>query len=204
MANVKISQLPTFTGNTQDAWLVMNDSGETTSYKVQKKYLNASAGFSWTNGSPAYFNIAEAADQYLPFNTTIFNTNTDIFELVNAGSTSGTNGDTGARVFFKQPGIYEIICQIHFFDLRSNIDFRVKVSSASTSAGTMSVLTLLHDARFSETSTDQLLNGTLLLNVTTPTYYTICVNATDVDGNPGPYPSDGESTPPRIFVKKIS
>jgi len=39
MANVKISQLPSYTGNTSGSWLVMNNSGETTTYKVQKETL---------------------------------------------------------------------------------------------------------------------------------------------------------------------
>jgi hypothetical protein len=35
MADVKISQLPLFTGNTSGSFLVMNNSGETTTYKVK-------------------------------------------------------------------------------------------------------------------------------------------------------------------------
>lgn len=37
MSNVKISQLPEYTGNTSGSWLVMNNSGETTTYKVKKE-----------------------------------------------------------------------------------------------------------------------------------------------------------------------
>jgi hypothetical protein len=39
MSNVKISQLPEYTGNTSGSWLVMNDSGETTTYKVERETL---------------------------------------------------------------------------------------------------------------------------------------------------------------------
>ena len=39
MSNLKISQLPSFTGNTSGSWLVMNNSGETTTYKVQRETL---------------------------------------------------------------------------------------------------------------------------------------------------------------------
>lgn len=38
MANLKISALPTTTGSTNNDWLVKNDSGETTTSKVQLKY----------------------------------------------------------------------------------------------------------------------------------------------------------------------
>jgi hypothetical protein len=37
MANLKISQLPEYSGNTSGSYLVMNNSGETTTYKVKKE-----------------------------------------------------------------------------------------------------------------------------------------------------------------------
>jgi hypothetical protein len=168
---------------------------------VKKENLTTpSAGFSWVNGSPSYFNLTNGSDNYIPFNTQIFNTNANVFELVNSGSTAGTLGDQGARIHFKQSGIYEISCQVHLFDLSGDVDILVRVSSAATSGGAMSSITLLNDARFIETSADQLLNGTLLLNVTAAGYYTICVNPS----SNSPYPSDQNSTPTRIFVKKVS
>lgn len=207
MANVKISQLPNYTGNTEDSWFVMNDSGETTSYKVQKQYIMAAAGFSWVDtgsgsnypASDRYGNLTNSSDNYMPFNTTIFNNNTDIFELVNSGSVSGTLGDTGARIHFKQPGIYQISCQVHLFDLFNNVDILVKLSSSSTQNGAMTPVTLLHDYKSVELSADQLMNGTLLIEVTTPTYYTVCVNPSANS----PFPSATNSTPTRIFVQKI-
>jgi hypothetical protein len=39
MANTKISQLPTFTGNTNGSFIVMNNSGNTESFKVAKETL---------------------------------------------------------------------------------------------------------------------------------------------------------------------
>ena len=202
MPNVKISALPEFTGNTQDAYLVMNDSTETTTYKVKKENLTTpSAGFSWVNGSPAYFNLTNGSDNYIPFNTEIFNTNTNVFELINSGSTAGTLGNQGARIHFKQSGIYEISCQVHLYDLgANNIDVLVRLSSSSTSNGTMSPITLLHDYKSNDGVSDQLMNGTLLLNVTSAGYYTICVNPSSET----PFPSDADSTPTRIFVKKVS
>lgn len=208
MANVKISDLPEYTGNTQNTWLVMNDSGETTSYKVQKEYFFAAAGFSWVNPgtggayptSDQYGNLTNVSDNYMPFNTTIFNNNTEVFELVNSGSVSGTLGDTGARIFIKFPGVYQITGQVHLFDLFGNITVLVKVSSSSTINGTMTPITLLHDYKSVETSDDQLMNGTILLDVTTAGYYTICVNPSANT----PFPSATESTPTRMFIQKIS
>lgn len=201
MPNIKISALPEYTGNTSDTYVVMNDSAQSTTYKVKKEnFTTPSAGFSWTNGSPSYFNLVNGVDNYIPFNTQIFNTNTNVFELINSGSTAGSNGDQGARIHFKQAGIYEISCQVHLFDLSGNVDILVKVSTAATSGGAMSAVTLLHDYRSVETSADQLMNGTLMLNVTASGYYTICVNPSTNT----PYPSDSDSTPTRIFVKKVS
>jgi hypothetical protein len=207
MANVKISELPNYTGNTKDVWFLINDSGQTTTYKVQKEYFSAVAGFSWTNtgvgsnypASDRYGNLTNASDNYIPFNTTLFNTNTDVFELVNSGSVSGTLGNTGARVFIKQVGVYQISCQVHLFDLFNNVDVLVRLSTSSTENGTMSSVTLLHDYKSVEISADQLMNGTLFFNVTSPGYYTICVNPSANS----PFPSDSNSTPTRIFLQKI-
>jgi hypothetical protein len=207
MANVKISELPNYSGNTQNTWLVMNDSGETTSYKVQKEYFFAAAGFSWVNPgsggayptSDQYGNLTNGSDNYMPFNTTIFNNNVDVFELVNSGSVSGTLASEGARIYIKFPGIYEITCQVHLFDLFNNVSVLVKLSSSSTLSGAMAAITLLHDYKSVETTDDQLLNGTLLFEVTDAGYYTICVNPSANT----PFPSATNSTPTRIFIKKI-
>ena len=203
MPNVKISALPEFTGNTDDTFIVMNDSAETATYKVKKETFlsTAYAGFAWVNG---YFNIAENADHYIPFDQQLFNTDTTVFELINAGSTSGTNGDQGARIHFKKPGIYEITSQMHFYDLTADMDFLVRLSSASGPNTAMSSITLLNDYKTIEASNDQLMNGTILIQVTSPAYYGICVRASDVSPAQGPYPSAADNTPPRIFIKKLA
>jgi len=51
MANTKISQLPTFTGDTTGAYLVMDNSGLTETFKVLKETLIGSSGTSGTSGS---------------------------------------------------------------------------------------------------------------------------------------------------------
>lgn len=203
MPNVKISALPEFTGNTDDTFIVMNDSGQTTTYKVKKETFlsTAYAGFAWTNN---YFNIAENANHYIPFDQQLFNTDASVFELVNSGSTSGTNGDQGARIHFKKAGIYEITSQMHFYDLTNDIDFLVRLSSAGGSNSSMSPITLLNDYKSVEASSDQLMNGSILIEVSSPTYYTVCVWASDVSPANGPYPSNADNTPPRIFIKKLA
>lgn len=51
MANVQIGSLPTYTGDTTGVYLVMNDSGNTTTYKVEKETLITGAG-----GGGTHFN----------------------------------------------------------------------------------------------------------------------------------------------------
>jgi len=199
MANIKISQLNEFTGDTTSAFVVMNDSLETATYKVRKEKLIAipSAGFAWVNN---YFNLSNFADNYIPFDQQLFNTDSSVFELIN----SGVTGDTGARIHFKKAGVYEIISQAHFYDIFGEIDLVVKVSFSSSSNGTMSSLTALHDFKGNEAPSDQILNGTLLLNVQTPGYYTMCMYVNQQSPGNLPYPSNADGTPTRIFVKKLS
>jgi hypothetical protein len=51
MANTKISQLPTYTGDTTGVYLVMDNSGLTETFKVLKETLIGSSGTSGTSGS---------------------------------------------------------------------------------------------------------------------------------------------------------
>ena len=46
MANVLLSNLPTYTGDTDGVYVVMNDSGNTTTYKVLKEDLIGASGTS--------------------------------------------------------------------------------------------------------------------------------------------------------------
>ena len=51
MANTQIANLPLYTGDTTGAYLVMNNSGQTTTYKVIKETLIGVSGTSGTSGS---------------------------------------------------------------------------------------------------------------------------------------------------------
>jgi hypothetical protein len=44
MADVQISQLPEYTGNTNGSWIIMNNSGQTTTYKVSKETFVGTLG----------------------------------------------------------------------------------------------------------------------------------------------------------------
>ena len=51
MGNVLLGNLPTYTGNTDGVYIVINDSGNTTTYKVIKENLIGASGTSGTSGS---------------------------------------------------------------------------------------------------------------------------------------------------------
>jgi hypothetical protein len=194
MADILISNLPLYTGQTNGSYLVMNDSGETTTYKVTKETFidTAVASYSWTIN---YFNLTNGAENYPRWDTEVFNSSPNIFELVN----SAVAGNTGARIFLKESGYYELTSQVHLFDAFGNADFLVKYNSATGSSTAMSVVTLLSDDKFVETTGDRLLNGTICFFISTPTYITLSINPSANS----PYPSNANSTPTRIFVKKL-
>jgi hypothetical protein len=79
MANTKINQLPLYTGNTSGSYLVMNNSGETTTYKVTKETLMASDG---SKDNLAYFN--SSTNQI---------TGSYITHITNGGNTLGIGTD---------------------------------------------------------------------------------------------------------------
>ena len=51
MAQIKISDLPLYTGSTTGVYLVMNNSGQTTTYKVSRENIIGASGTSGTSGS---------------------------------------------------------------------------------------------------------------------------------------------------------
>jgi len=153
-----------------------------------ESYTIPLVGYEWNTN---YFNLTNGIDNNIPWDTEVFNTDTSVFELINSGTTN-------AVVHIKQSGNYEIISQLHFFDLFGNMDFLVKIKSGPTT-GSLSTVTLLNDSKFAELSADQLINGTTIIRVNTPGYYTLAVNPS---AN-APFPSNSDSTPTKVFIKKI-
>lgn len=194
MADILISNLPLYTGNTTGSYLVMNNSGETTTYKVTKETFveTGVASYSWNTN---YANLTNGAENYPRWDTEDFNSNSNIFELVNSTGA----GNTGARIYLKKSGYYELTSQVHIYDLYNNNTVSVSYNTASTSSNAMSVVTWISDEKFAETTDDRLINGTICVNISTPTYITISINPSANS----PYPSNSNSTPTRIFVKKL-
>jgi len=146
------------------------------------------AGYSWGSG---YFNLTNGADNIIRFNTQSFNTHTDIFELSGSGTAN-------ARVYLKQAGYYEFISQVHLFDMFNNVDVAVKLLSGSAT-GTMGLVSLFNNDKFAELTADRTINGTIIVNVTTPGYYAVAINPS----TNSPFPSNDFNTPTRLFIKKL-
>ena len=114
MSNVKISQLPEFTGNTSGSWLIMNNSGQTTTYKVNINTIGtlSSSGTSGTSGAAGSSGTSGAS----PFAQTgsFYNTTNNI-GITGSLNVLGSGSFSSAVKFFSsssygnsavQPGAY--------------------------------------------------------------------------------------------------
>jgi len=149
----------------------------------------AVGGYSWTTG---YANLSNSTDNVIRFNTEIFNSDSGTFSLTNSGGAD-------ARIFVQSAGYYEFISQVHLFDMYGNVDVVVKLMRAETSNGSLSLVSLLSDFKAAELTADQIINGSIIVNVTSAGYYALVVNPSANS----PYPSDSNSTPTRMFIKKL-
>ena len=98
MANVLVGNLPTYTGNTTGVYIVMNDSGNTTTYKVLNSYLGVPA---WTSGGTIQ-SVGWSGTTTAPTVGTTSRNNISYrqlgnkqWEVVMSFQTSGTGGSTG-------------------------------------------------------------------------------------------------------------
>jgi hypothetical protein len=128
--------------------------------------------FSWVPDTD--FNLPTSTDYAPPFNTTQFNTNTNIFELVNSNQTS-----PAARVFIKEPGYYEFFQQLFTYDLKNNYDYTFKILTSPTSTGSFSLVRVTSKKRYGENNDtpDTSVETTTLIQVPTTGYYTVTMNA---------------------------
>jgi hypothetical protein len=115
MANIKISQLPLYTASTTvDTWLVLNNSGETETFKIQKEDLISntysiitgvtlsSSGWTYNTGTTYY--------DYTYSNTGITTTsvvnftpyNTSVFTVLTARIQPYNSVASGTTIFYSQ------------------------------------------------------------------------------------------------------
>ena len=105
MANLKISQLPEYTGNTSGSFLVMNNSGETTTYKVKKEnYVFPFNGNATITGSLAVSGSARITGSLtvsasITSNLIEARNGTSIFDTVNMDNTLNGNYVKGVAFY---------------------------------------------------------------------------------------------------------
>jgi hypothetical protein len=152
-------------------------------------YAMPVSAFAFTSG---YGNLTNNVDNTMKYDTQVINNRPDIFELSGSGTTD-------ARIFVKQPGIYEFISQINMFDAFNNVDFVVKLNSGSA-FGAMGLVSLFNDEKYAESTSARTLNGTIIVNVPTSQYYSVALNPSANS----PFPSNNFNTPTRLFIKKLA
>jgi hypothetical protein len=134
MSNVKISSLPSYTGNTSGSWLVMNNSGETTTFKVQRETLLSGfqpSGNYATTGSNVFRGdqtisgsvlLAGPSNRYRVFgqfgNTGSYNEIGATFTQDN--TTDSTRYENGAFAFNKGTGSYSFQALHNTFNITTN------------------------------------------------------------------------------------
>jgi len=134
MANVKISQLPSFTGNTSGSWLVMNNSGETTTFKVQRETL--------LSGLQPSGNYATLSSNQFNGNQTITGSNPLATSLTVSGSIFSTNfigAGPNASVYVSGSALNKngLVNQYNDIHLSPASGYGVKITgSLSVSSGT--------------------------------------------------------------------
>ena len=146
MADSKISNLPNLVTPLGADVLPIVNSGVAKKVSVQNlgNTISPAAAFFATQGGAV---ITQDIDTTLNFDSIYYNTDTNVFELVNPGTST-------ARVQIKTSGVYSFTAHVHSFDIHSNRDTFIKILSAGTSGGAMSFITLLHEDGHGEDSTD--------------------------------------------------
>jgi hypothetical protein len=215
MADLKISQLPSVTTLDPNDVFPVVDAGLTKQVSVTN--LNGSlpittfvrgASALWGGGliasqyafSGPYIpgvgndNLTNNADNFPRWNTEVFNTDPNTFELFNSNTTL-------SRVLIKSPGYYLIVSQPQYFDLYNNMQMTVKLFSSASSSGGMAYVLRLASRWYVGVliPPGQTIDSTAIFYVSAPTFYTVSLNPTLNT----PYPSDSGSSPSRFTLIKL-
>jgi len=147
-----------------------------------------SAYFSWTPSSDQ--NITQNTDYFAALDNQNFNSNTNVFELVNSGSSS-----PAARVAIKETGYYRFFTQFYGYDLKNNFDFIHKLFRSNASDGALTQVRWLKKQRFASADSDgDSMESTTTVYVGTTGFYAFAFNSPDA----GPYTKKDESNSENI------
>jgi len=196
MADSKISNLPDLVTPLVSDVLPIVNSGVAKKVSVQNlgNVISTPQGASATQGGAV---ITQDVDTTLNFDSTYYNTNTNVFELVNGGTST-------TRIHLKTAGAYNFIAHAHSYDIHSNRDTFIKVVSADTPGGATSFITLIHEDGHGEDSTDntdKLIQGSLTLNFSTSAY--VAFQLLLLRGN-GFWSTEDNVPASRVYIERVN
>lgn len=126
---------------------------------------------------PSDINLGLATDYFPPFNTTVYNTNTSVFELVNSGGTPST-----ARINIKSAGYYNIQFRYFGYDLKTQNRVIFKLFSSSTSTSSLNFVKWFAKNRYAGLDSDgDQMEGSINIYVSTPGFYTCAMFSQDLN-----------------------
>jgi hypothetical protein len=141
----------------------------------------------------------------IKYNTVKINTDSTVFELISGGSFTNTS------INIKIPGIYQITSALHIFDVLDGSDYYVQLlKQEGTPQATEELIRAITDIRGGETSTDQMLYGTTLIQTTAANTYVYTKLIHNVGGGALPFPSERSDiagvggSPTEITITKIA
>jgi len=171
---------------------VINNTGVMLSGEAPPPNIEA-ASFSW---SSSYANLTNNTDTTMPLNLTLFNTDASTYILNNN------------RIGIRSTGWYEFTTNLKFYDMHTNVVFLTKLMYSPTPISALTMVTLMSRqigngvapiAGVAQPSAERGWSDTVLVQVALTGHYAIVLNP----NSNSPYPSNTDSSEPRVTVKKI-
>jgi len=128
----------------------------------------------------------------MPLNTTVFNTDTATFDRDNN------------RINIKVAGRYLITVFYKTYDAHSNMVFLIKLASSSTNSGALTPVTLVGrevlNGQSGTASAEKGWSNSVIIDVASSGFYAIQLNPSANS----PFPSDTDSTSPRVYITRLN
>jgi hypothetical protein len=150
---------------------------------------NASACFAWDS---SLTNVSNNTDTTMPLTSTVFNTDTNTFDIDNN------------RINIKVAGDYLITVFYQTYDAHSNCQFKIKIASSSTNNGALTLVTLLGrevlNGQSGTESAEKAWSNSAIIDVASAGFYAVQLNPSINN----PYPSTEDSTSPRVYITRLN
>ncbi len=153
---------------------------------------------SWNPASDQ--NLGQDTDVFAPYSTTDWNTDSSVFELVNAGQT----GTDFARVHIKTSGYYLFSTQLYAYDLKNSTNLFFKLFSSENQTGGLGFLRYFIAKRPATTDTPILTSEehSIVIKIDNPAYYNWAFESESTNPYALSNPGSGMATM-RLQITKI-